>query len=131
MISAAELTTLARARLRDAEMLFKAKRYDGAMYLCGYSVEMALKARVCRTLKWTGFPQTRGEFEGLQSFRTHDLELLLRLAGRERYIKDRFLREWSVVINWEPEDRYRPIGTSTESKTRLMIESTRTLLGKL
>lgn len=57
------------------------------MYLCGYAIEVALKARICRTLNWTGFPETRGEFEGYQSCRRpeyasviyylHNLTLLL------------------------------------------------------
>ncbi|MCB0065385.1 MAG: HEPN domain-containing protein [Caldilineaceae bacterium] len=70
-----------KARLEDAEVLLAANRYDGAMYLCGYAVELALKARICRTLKWAGYPSTRKEFEGYQSLRTHDLKVLLHLSG--------------------------------------------------
>jgi hypothetical protein len=57
-----ELRTLARARLKDAQLLFAAKRYDAATYVCGYAVEMALKARICQTLGWTNFPETNKEF---------------------------------------------------------------------
>jgi HEPN domain-containing protein len=62
MATITELRTLARARLKDAQTLFVAKRYDAATYLCGYAVELALKARICKTLKWTGFPETNKEF---------------------------------------------------------------------
>ena len=75
-------------------MLLRAKRFDGAFYLCGYSVELALKARICRTLKWSGFPQTGQEFQGLQSVKTHDLEVLLRFSG----IEDRIKRKHLAVI---------------------------------
>ena len=34
-------------------------------------------------LKWPGYPSTRREFEGYQSFRTHDLEILLHLSEIE------------------------------------------------
>lgn len=49
MIPKADLKATARARLRDAQVLLRGKRLDGAVYLCGYAVEIALKARICRT----------------------------------------------------------------------------------
>lgn len=51
MISTQELKKIAAARLRDAEILYQGKRYDGAFYLCGYAVELTLKAKICKTLK--------------------------------------------------------------------------------
>jgi HEPN domain-containing protein len=62
MIKRTELRKLARARLKDAQLLFAVKRYDAATYLSGYAIEMALKARICQTLKWTYFPETNKEF---------------------------------------------------------------------
>ncbi|MEN8215647.1 MAG: HEPN domain-containing protein [Pseudomonadota bacterium] len=62
MTTITELITLARARLKDAQILFAAKRYDAATYLCGYAIELALKARICQTLGWTCFPETNKEF---------------------------------------------------------------------
>jgi hypothetical protein len=35
MISTKDLRAIARARLRDAEVLLAAKRFDGAFYTCG------------------------------------------------------------------------------------------------
>lgn len=58
MLSVRELRAISIARLRDAEVLLKARRFDGAVYLCGDAVEIALKARICRTLDWVEFPQT-------------------------------------------------------------------------
>ena|SRR5712692_1007212 len=129
MILPTELRTIARARLRDAEALLTAGRYDGSVYLCGYSVEIALKARVCRTLKWTGFPSTNKEFEGYHSFRTHDLDVLLHLSGAEVKMKEpTYLTAWSVVAMWEPGTRYRPIGTATSADATDMIKSAKILL---
>lgn len=62
MTTKTELRTLARARLKDADVLFAATRYDAATYLCGYAIELALKARICQTLRWTHFPETNKEF---------------------------------------------------------------------
>ena len=61
MISVAELDNIARARIEDAKALLTAGRFDGATYLCGYAVEVALKARICRSLNWTEFPSTGSE----------------------------------------------------------------------
>ncbi len=131
MVSISELRGIARGRLRDAEVLLAARRYDGAIYLCGYAIEAALKARICRTLKWSGYPDTRREFEGYQSFRTHDLEILLHLSGIEDRIKTNHLAEWSVVATWDSNVRYRPIGSTSSQDAAGMIQSTKALLGIL
>ena len=60
-----ELRKLARTRLKDAAVLFSSNRYDGSIYLCGYTIDLALKARICRTLNWSEFPETNAEFQGL------------------------------------------------------------------
>ena len=110
MISTKDLRAIARARLRDAQVLLRAKRFDGAFYLCGYAVELALKARICGTLKWRDFPQSGRKFEDFKSLRTHDLEVLLRFAGVEGPVMARNLAEWSVVLKWNPEKRYQSMG---------------------
>lgn len=63
MISVDDLRAIAKARLEDAAVLAGKQRLDGARYLCGYAVELTLKARICATLNWSGFPETRSEFE--------------------------------------------------------------------
>jgi len=73
----ADLLSLSRAKLRDAEVLLKNRRYHGAVYLSGYAVEFALKARICRSLRWGEYP-TQKDYD---SFKTHDLERLLHMSG--------------------------------------------------
>ena len=119
---------MARGRLRDAEVLLAAGRYDGAMYLCGYTIEAALKARICRVLKWPGYPSTS---RGYQSFRTHDLDILLHLSGTEDKIKTNHLAEWSIVATWDSNVRYRPIGSTSSQDAVSMIQSTKVILGVL
>jgi len=128
MISTKDLKAIARARLRDAQALLRAKRFDGAFYLCGYAVEVALKARICRTLKWAGFPETGSETRGMQSIRTHDLDLLLRFSGAEARVKAKHPAEWSVVLRWTPERRYLPVGLSSQQETADMIACVQRLL---
>ena len=131
MLTVAELDAIAQARLVDAEVLYKSGRHDGAVYLCGYAVEVALKARICRTLDWPGFPSTGKEFQPYQSFRTHSLDTLLSLSGVERTIKSNHLADWSAVAIWDPEARYKPTGSATAQDAKLMIDSARVLLGAL
>ncbi|MBV9071879.1 MAG: HEPN domain-containing protein [Acidobacteria bacterium] len=131
MISIADLQKVARARLQDAKALCKAKRYDGATYLAGYAVEVGLKARICKSLGWKEFPETAKEFEGLVTFKTHKLPLLLRLSGREEVVKQKVFVEWSAVASWDPETRYRAVGASSKKEAELMIESAAAILSLL
>jgi HEPN domain-containing protein len=108
----------------DAECLFAGGRYDGAVYLCGYAVELALKARICRTLKWSEFDPSGP----LQAFKTHSLDFLLSLSGIEPKIRTLYLKLWSTVNKWEPDLRYKPVGSATRSSARLMIDAAAELL---
>jgi HEPN domain-containing protein len=125
------LRNLARARLADAEALLEAGRFDGGAYLCGYVVELALKARICRTLRWDGYPEKKTDFEGFQTFKTHDLDVLLRLSGREHFVKSTLFVEWTAVSQWNPEARYRAVGQATLESLQPMIAAARTLLQRL
>ena len=84
MISVVELDNIARARIEDAKALLTAGRFDGATYLCGYAVEIALKARICRTLNWTEFPSTGSEFQAYRSFQTPNSTSCCAFQGRRR-----------------------------------------------
>jgi hypothetical protein len=128
MISLNDLSRLSRGRLADSKVLFKAGRYDGAAYLAGYAIEIALKLRICKTLKWIGFPETAREFENYGTLKTHKLDVLLHLSGFEKQIKSNYLSEWSVVTSWDPEARYRPIGSAKKSDIQLMILSAQMLI---
>ena len=125
------MRAIARARLEDATALFKNDRLDGALYMCGYAVELALKARICTTLSWTGFPEKRSEFEDLASFKTHKLDVLLRLTGHEQRIKTDFVWAWSAIAKWDPEARYRPIGCTKDIDVAIMLVAAELLLGTL
>ena len=118
----------ARAILKDAEKLLQARRFDGAFYLCGYSVELALKARMCRTLGWPEFPQTSKQFRGLQSIKTHDLEILLKFSGRESIVKTSQMAAWSLLLDWNPTKRYQPVGHTSKEQAAEMLTSARRLL---
>ena len=129
MLSRAELMAIARARVKDAKALLKTRRYDGAFYLCGYALECVLKARIVATLCWQGFPETGGEFKDLQSFKTHDLDLLLKLSGRETKIRSNSAHvfQWSGVAQWDPEVRYKRVGSASRTDVLQIIQSVESL----
>lgn len=115
-----ELQKLREDRLADAEALFAAGRYEGAVYLCGYAFEFALKEQICRNSNWDEYvpelsePLSRG-------FRTHKLSDLLTLTGKEDQILLNCKNEWFVVREgWNPEDRYRLLPTSMDECRNFM-----------
>ncbi len=123
----AEIDKIVLARLEDAEILLQASRYDGSVYLCGYAIELGLKARICQILKWEKYPTT-GKYG---TFKTHDLSVLLRLTGLEIKIKSDFFTEWSIVTQWTPEVRYNPIGNVNEVGAIEMLDASKELLQQL
>ena len=131
MIPVAELDSIARARIEDAKALLTAGRFDGATYLCGYAVEVALKARICRVLNWPEFPSTSGEFQAYRSFQTHELDVLLRLSGQEARIKQNHFALWNTVAVWKAESRYNVVGTAQQPDATVMIQAAEELLAIL
>jgi hypothetical protein len=122
MITVSDLHGTAREYLRAAKLLRTRHSYDASVYLCGYAVEIALKARICRTLNWTtGFPETSAEFRSKGNLKTHDLEALLDYTGIQDRVRSAdpggFFGTWSVVVKWTPEERYNP----RELKTLRML----------
>jgi HEPN domain-containing protein len=131
MIPVGELDRIAQARLDDAKALFAAGRHDGATYLCGYAVEVALKARICRVLNWPEFPSTGGEFQAYRSFQTHELDVLLRLSGQENRVKQQYFSDWNTVAVWKSESRYNVVGTAQQADAQAMIVAAEQLLRAL
>jgi hypothetical protein len=131
VISRTDLQKIARARLEDAEVLLKSGRYDSAVYLCGYAIELALKARICLNLNWNEYPSSKAEFQKYQSFKTHDLEVLLRLSGTEAIMRNKYLSEWSAVSTWDPELRYKLVGSTSFQTANSMIPSAKILVREL
>ncbi len=89
-----EIDKIVLARLKDAEVLLQASRYDGSIYLCGYAIELGLKARICQILKWDEYPTT-GKYG---TFKTHDLSILLHLTDLESIIKLQYMTEWCCTM---------------------------------
>lgn len=121
-----QLQQLANLRLEEAERLYSHGLYDGATYLCGYVLEFALKARICRLLRLKEYPE-RGEIGHL--LKTHNFDNLKVLAGLSEEItatrnKDLF-SNWSIAALWKPEQRYSAKGTADKKKAEEVLASIR------
>ena len=98
---------LADARLRDAEVLLGNRRFAGAYYLAGYSVECAIKACIAKRTRKSEFPPREAP-----KFYTHDLWALLKMSGlSDQYGEARrdnpdLGSNWSVVDAWSEDSRY-------------------------
>lgn len=108
-----ELKELSETRIKEAEVLLNEGYYDGANYLMGYVIELALKARICKLLNIETYPESKD----YQSFKVHKLDILLTLAGLRKEFEAEKLNEnffdicWSEITEWSEVYRYKPIGT--------------------
>lgn len=106
-INASDLKRLAKARLDDAIILYKQQRYEGAIYLCGYAVELALKYKICQRLGWNKYLPAK--FDNDRTFYTHKLEDLKFLSGMQDIFDDQntpLWAYWSTMTSWNEQLRY-------------------------
>jgi HEPN domain-containing protein len=75
-----EILRIAESRIAEAKVLFDAGYYEGAFYLAGYSIEMALKAKICLHLDIPNLFEDSKLLDKLK-FKTHDIITLLLLSG--------------------------------------------------
>jgi HEPN domain-containing protein len=117
-----ELQALAEARLKDADLLYRNRRFDGAYYLAGYVIECALKACIAKRTKRHDFPDK----DLAQSVYTHDLTALLKAANLAGQLKQEFgvdprlEAHWVVVKDWSERSRYE---TQGRMKAKGMLEA--------
>ena len=130
MATRRQLQELARLRLEEAEALFAGGFYDGCAYLCGYVVELALKARICALIGVDDYPDNLGD-RLKRAFRTHDLNELKLLAGmqeeitpRNKPINQALYTNWSAS-RWTTAGRYEPKGTYDSLSAQEMLEAVR------
>ncbi len=120
MATRSQLKALALLRLKEAEALYRHRLYDGCAYLCGYVVEMALKARICRVLRLQQYPP-KGKTASI--FKTHDFDELKLFAALESDItaaNTQLFANWSLATRWTPNQRYEPPGMINK-KTALEV----------
>lgn len=124
MPSRNEFILISETRLKEAKLLYANGMYDGAVYLLGYSLEAALKARICKILD-SDYPDTGDHY---RSFLTHKFEILIRLAGLQKQLdalkvaNATFATNWSLLaLAWSEQKRYTTIGTAAQADVADMI----------
>jgi len=117
-------TKAALKRQIDAQRLQAQRRWRGAMYLAGYSVECKLKARLMEMYDLNTLEQLEKEIECRLGYPvnvfTHSIEVLFGLTGaRDRLLRNpnelTALRAYQRCNRWKPAWRYNPDdGTADE-----------------
>jgi HEPN domain-containing protein len=113
----AEFQQLARMRLAEAKVLLAAGSWAGAYYLCGYTIEFALKSIIIKHL--LGLQRYPDSNFKAGDFYTHDLQSLLHQADMQAVLlADPTIRPiWDDVSQWNEQSRYEV------SITRSQVES--------
>jgi HEPN domain-containing protein len=111
----ANINKLALDKFSEAECLFNNEHYDGAYYMAGYTIELLLKAKICKNLGIEDFfDEKNGIIKKIkfpQTFKSHDYEQLLVLSGVYKeldiaFADVNFKVKWSSVCAWSEESRY-------------------------
>ena len=84
-------------------MLFAGAKYDGCVYLCGYCLELALKAVICRHLAISEYP-SKGPF---LVHKFDDLLLFAGLYGQPSLLTGQRRINWNLLTQWDPVLRYK------------------------
>jgi len=107
-VNRADLQLLAELRLKEAEVLLKARCFEGSYYLAGYAIECAIKACFARKTEQYDFPDRRD----VDQIYRHDPKELILAAGLEGAWKNElkssraFTGNWAVVKEWSEQRRY-------------------------
>jgi HEPN domain-containing protein len=143
VISVAQLENIAEAKLLDAMAAYELERYDLALDCCGYAVEIALKAAICKHQGWPEFPHTDAEFNAhphCQRYKNHVFRRLI--PGTGITIPPHLSVQWTLVSTWRPDSRYNPqiigdwnttavLRQNMKRPTEEMIEAAEAIVGFL
>jgi HEPN domain-containing protein len=126
MVTRKELQKLAKIRLSEAKTLYDKGFYDGSCYLAGYTMELALKARICKILDLIDYPDSGALGK---TFKTHKFDTLIKLSGLEnkfdtsKQSNQVLYDNWSLITDWSEEFRYKPVGTNLKIKAQEIINA--------
>lgn len=126
MATRLQLQELALLRLQEAEVLFDSGLYDGCAYLCGYAVELALKARICSTLGVKVYPEKGSRLrDAMKSHVLDDLGLLAGMGHDLTSARPNLIANWSFLIEWKPEWRYNQKGSYDRKAAQKLLDAVR------
>ena len=128
--SVQEIKHLAELRLQEANILLSNGYPDGAYYLGGYALELALKAIICKNLDIEDLfaDSSSHPKESIRVLKVHDLSRLLLFSGliEKHKIEKRsnvvFSTNWSNVEKWNESARYNK-GKYTTQEVQIFLNS--------
>lgn len=94
--------------MKKLKFCIKEKSYSGAYYLAGYSIELALKAAICKKFKSGTIPDKKF----VNDLYVHDLEKLMSLSSlknnydNEKKNNPELETFWNVITKWTENSRY-------------------------
>lgn len=110
-----EIQKLADRRLQEAKLLLSNGFFEGAFYLAGYSVELMMKARICKHLEIEDFYLKQPE-PLKKAYFVHNLDQLLTLSGLRKKYEDEIdlqkgankslNKNWNKICSWSETARY-------------------------
>ena len=81
MKNSIEIYKIAESRLEEATVMCETGYYECSCYLALYSIELALKAKICILLDVPNLFENKNMLNELKSYKTHDFNNLFLLAG--------------------------------------------------
>jgi len=123
-LNKSDFQELAELHLWHAKALLDAQLYAGAYYMCGYVVECALKACICKKTNQFDFHPSPDESRAAWS---HDFGKLIKAAELEgdfnaaRTADLDLDLKWESAENWSPSSRYEPHGQHEAKELFLAI----------
>ena len=132
-----DIKKLAYERLEEASILCDNKKYDGAFYLAGYSIELILKAKICEHWAIPGLFDDKYQEQGISEIRkavkTHDVAVLFIFSGLkikfeaakglDKVLMQTYSRlfETSGRCIWSEQVRYQPCGTQNSENIQELM----------
>jgi HEPN domain-containing protein len=112
IVTRADFQELAERRLAEAKALLDQGQWDGAYYLAGYAVELALKACIIKTLLVTDAFPDRGFSQNCYTHVISDLVRVAKLENDRKVAMDadpELSTNWATVTTWSEQERYHRI----------------------
>jgi hypothetical protein len=127
-LSTEDLLVKAKLRFSEAKILHSNGCFEGAVYLCGYALELIIKRYIAKSLNWDMFPpEGVGDLVN-KAFLTHNLSQLLILSGLREEIKINLELPWQQASRWSSEMRYSSNENINADESQKFINAFRDLL---
>jgi hypothetical protein len=112
-----EIMRLSKERLSEAKILFDNGKFDGAYYLSGYSIELALKAKICERFCIPNlFTSDEKKLQAIVGINE------VRKAVRTANNKSLSLGNSIFFQNWSEDIRYKPCGSIGKPECGELLE---------